>query len=260
MDKTRDEDVTVTVGNDYVATVELRRPPDNYFDEALIEQLHDALQRLDDDEGCRVSVLCSEGKNFCAGARVGGLPGQRASGINNRSLYERAALLLERRKPMVAAVQGTAVGGGLGLTLIADFRVASPSSRFSANFSRLGYHQGFGISVTLPHVVGMQGAMDLLYTGRRVPGDEAHRMGLVDRLVALGDLRDAAHDLAAEIARSAPLAVQSIRATLGAQLVREFREAIPREVSEQDRLRGTRDFREGTEAMSQRRPPVFEGN
>jgi enoyl-CoA hydratase/carnithine racemase len=160
----------------------------------------------------------------------------------------------------VAAVQGAAVGGGLGLALIADFRVASPETRFSANFSRLGYHPGFGISATLPAVVGTQHARDLLYTGRRVHGDEAHQMGLVDRLVPAEDLRVAARELAADVARSGPLAVQSIRTTLNGHLLDQFRAAIPREASEQDRLRVTSDFREGTSAMAERRLPRFEGS
>src|SRR5205814_9260101 len=127
------------------------------------------------------------------------------------AFYAQAVRLFVAATPVVAAVQGAAIGGGLGLALSADFRVASPSSRFPANFARLGIHHGFGMTVTLPAVVGMQAALDLLYTGRRVKGDQAHALGLCDRLVADGELRDAAHVLAAEIAASAPLAVRSIR-------------------------------------------------
>src|SRR6202035_3326912 len=88
------------------------------------------------------------------------------------SLYEEAVRLIAARTPIVAAVQGAAVGGGLGLALAADFRIASPSTRFIANFSRLGLHHGFGITVTLPAVVGQQHALDMLYTGRAVAGEE----------------------------------------------------------------------------------------
>src|SRR6202035_4586819 len=98
------------------------------------------------------------------------------------SLYEEAARLFAARTPIVAAVQGAAVGGGLGLGLVADFRVAAPSTRFIANFSRLGLHQGFGITVTLPAVVGTQRAQEMLYTGRAVAGEEAARFGLCERL------------------------------------------------------------------------------
>ena len=91
---------------------------------------------------------------------------------------------------MVAAVQGPAVGGGLGLALVADFRVACSEARFSANFNRLGFHPGFGLSVTLPRVVGMQKAAYMFYSGRRVQGEEALAIGLADRLVAKAELLD----------------------------------------------------------------------
>jgi enoyl-CoA hydratase/carnithine racemase len=137
--------------------------------------------------------------------------------------------------------------------------VASPSSRFSANFARLGFHHGFGLSVTLPALAGQQAALDLLLTGRRVPGEEAMSLGLCDRLVEAGALRPATHALAVELARSAPLAVRSIRATLRSGLLERVEAALELEASEQDRLRGTEDFREGVIASLERRTPRFDG-
>ena len=147
----------------------------------------------------------------------------------------------------------------VGLALTADFRLAAPEARFSANFARLGFHQGFGLSVTLPRLVGEQAAAELLFTGRRVRGDEAVRIGLADRLVPLDDLRTAALGLAREIAISAPLAVRSIRATLRGDLADRFEAATGHEAAEQARLRATHDFAEGTRAMGERRPPDFTG-
>jgi enoyl-CoA hydratase/carnithine racemase len=98
--------------------------------------------------------------------------------------------------PVVAAVQGAAIGGGLGLAMAADLRVASPESRFAANFSLLGFHHGFGLTVTLPLAVGHQAALDLLYTGRRIDGTTAHRLGLCDTLVPPDQLRARATELA----------------------------------------------------------------
>jgi enoyl-CoA hydratase/carnithine racemase len=161
-------------------------------------------------------------------------------------------------KPVVAAVQGAAVGGGLGLALSADLRVASPEARFSANFARLGFHQGFGLSVTLPELIGKSAAMELLYTGRRVKGEDALALGLCDRLVPLAELRDAAFALAREIAKSAPLAVRSIRRTLRGDLAERIRAATTHEQAEQERLRKTEDFREGVRAMAERRDPDFQ--
>jgi enoyl-CoA hydratase/carnithine racemase len=248
-------DVTVDVGDDFVATVEIHRPPNNFFDAALIEDLAEAYERLDADDGCRAIVLCSEGKHFCAGARLGPGGGEKET----LALYAAGARMLAAPKPVVAAVQGAAVGGGLGVALSADLRVASPDSRFSANFSRLGFHHGFGLTVTLPEVAGRQAAYDLLYTGRRVRGEEARALGLCDRLVETDAIRDEARALAAEIASSAPLAVQAIRATMRAGLVERFRAATTREASEQARLATTDDFREGVAATAERREPNFTG-
>jgi len=150
-------------------------------------------------------------------------------------------------------------GGGFGLAMAADFRVASPEARFAANFARLGFHHGFGLTVTLPLVAGHQTALDLLYTGRRVDGDEALQLGIADRLVANDELRAAAIDLAADIAGSAPLAVRSIRQTMRGDLAGRVRDALARERSEQDRLSATQDWREGVAAMAERRTPEFTG-
>jgi enoyl-CoA hydratase/carnithine racemase len=160
---------------------------------------------------------------------------------------------------VVAAVQGAAVGGGLGLACSADFRVGAPEARFAANFARLGFHQGFGLSVTLPAIVGNQRALELLYTGRRIPGEEAHRIGLCDRLAPLSEVRGAAHELAGEIAVSGPLAIRSIRQTMRGHLADAVAAATDREDAEQIRLRATEDFQEGVRAMAERRTPQFSG-
>lgn len=246
--------IGVELGETHVATIELQRPPNNFFSAEMIGALASSLEKLDGDPACRVVLLCAEGKHFCAGADIAGGGEEEAAG-----LYEAAVRLFRTRKPIVAAVQGAAVGGGLGLALAADFRVASPEARFSANFARLGFHQGFGLSVTLPRLVGEQTAAELLYTGRRVKGDEAVTLGLADRLVHRADLRAAAHEFAEEIAGSAPLAVQSIRATLRGELANQVESALAHELAEQTRLRETSDFAEGTLAMAERRTPEFQG-
>lgn len=254
-------DVTASVSDERVGTAEIRRPPDNFFDAVLIGSLADSFDWLQED-GARAIVLCSEGKHFCAGADFTGRSGQaRRIGATGgaRELYDEALRLFEVPIPVVAAVQGAAVGGGLGLACAADFRVASPQSRFSANFARIGLHQGFGLSATLPAIIGQQRAADLLYTGRRVGGAEAARFGLADRLADPEHLRGAARDLAAEIASAAPLAVRSIRATMRAGLAERARAAMDRELDEQQKLWPTEDFAEGVRAAAERRPARFTG-
>ncbi len=251
-------DVHVEVGEDFVALAEIRRPPNNFFDRALVASLAEAFECLDEDPACRAIVLASEGRHFCAGANFASRE-DAAGDESGRHLYDEAVRLFATRTPVVAAVQGAAIGGGLGLALMPDFRVAAPEARFSANFARLGFHHGFGLSVTLPRLVGQQAAAELLYTGKRIRGEEAHAVGLCDRLAPLERVRDEARALAAEIAGSAPLAVASIRATLRGGLAEEIRRATDREKAEQERLQRTADFREGTRAMAERRPPRFAG-
>ncbi|MGR6919829.1 enoyl-CoA hydratase/isomerase family protein [[Actinomadura] parvosata] len=253
------EDLSVTV-EDGVGLLEMRRPPANHFDEHLIGLIVDAARELDDSPHCRVLVLASGGKHFCAGADFGtggGFDSDRVA-VSER-LYRRAAQLFEIRTPIIAAVQGAAVGGGLGLACAADFRVADEHTRFAANFAMLGFHQGFGLSVTLPEIVGRQAAADLLLSARSVRGREAHRLGLADRLAEPGRQREHALAWARELASAAPLAVRSIRSTLRAGLARRVAEALEHELAEQARLWATADCAEGIAANLERRAPVFRG-
>ena len=198
----------------FVATIELRRPPNNFFDIALIREIADAMEALDADPGCRAIVLAAQGKAFCAGANFGDgstldgagqRPGEQTQGVQH--LYLEAVRLFRTGKPVVGAIHGAAVGGGLGLAMVADLRVACPEARFCANFTRLGFHPGFGLTVTLPEVIGKTQAALMFYTSRRVNGEDAFRMGLADVLVAQDQVRPAALALAAEIAENAPLGV-----------------------------------------------------
>ena len=150
------------------------------------------------------------------------------------------------------------MGGGLGLALVADFRVTCPEGRFSANFNRLGFHPGFGLSVTLPRLIGLQKANLLFFTGRRINGQEALDMGLADVLVPLAQVREEAMKLAQEIAISAPLSVQSTRATLRQGLVEQLQQAVAHESAEQNWQFKTEDFKEGVKAMTERRAPQFQ--
>jgi enoyl-CoA hydratase/carnithine racemase len=246
----------VRVGStvDHVTEVVLCRPPNNFFSAAMISELADTWDRLDEHHATRAIVLSAEGKHFCAGADFS----QSGKKDETAELYGAAVRLFRTRKPVIAAVRGAAIGGGLGVAMACDFRVASPESRLSANFARLGFHHGFGLSVTLTRVIGEQRTAELLYTGRRLTGSEALAIGLVDRCVGSDSLDDAAHELAAEIAASAPLAVESIRATLRGDLAERVAAATDHERREQERLRATRDFAEGIRASAERREPNFD--
>ncbi|WP_149538900.1 enoyl-CoA hydratase/isomerase family protein [Siccirubricoccus phaeus] len=248
-----------------VAVVEIRRPPHNFFDTPLIREIATAFDAADADPAIRAVLLCAEGKSFCAGANFanrrddGTEEGQVPVGGPVQHLYKEAVRLFRTKKPIVAAVQGPAIGGGLGLACVADFRVAAPEARFSANFTRLGFHPGFGLTETLPRLVGQQQAALMFYTGRRINGEEAVRIGLAELLAPLEQLRIVAMDLAREIADSSPLGVMATRETLRRGLADAVERATERELVEQDWLRKTADFREGVKATAERRPANWQG-
>ncbi len=251
--------LTVTLEG-HVATVTIDRPPNNHVSVELMSDLADALENLDNSNNCRAVVLTSAGKAFCAGADLvapDGIAGKGMGGIN--ALYDQAVRLFSVETPIVAAVQGAAVGAGLGLALVADFRVAAPEARFSANFVKLGFHPGFGLTHTLPRLIGQQRANLMFLTGRRVKAEEALAWGLVDEVAPLADLLAAAQTLAAEIAENAPLAVLATRKTLRHGLAEAVRAQTNHEHAEQTILRATEDFAEGVRAVQERRPGRFTG-
>ena len=259
-------DVAVSV-EQHVALMEIQRPPNNFFDEDLINNLGDAFEAADDNPDIRVLVLAAEGKHFCAGANFASRerdPDQknrpRRPGPEKRNpLYTAAVRLFACRKPVVAAVQGAAVGGGFGLAVMPDFRVVCPEARFTANFVKLGFHPGFGLTYTLPRIIGEQKAAQMFMTGERIDGQTALDWGLADVLTAKDTLRDAAMEFAAEIAVNAPLAVMSVRATLREGIAEAVKLQTDHENAEQYRLQQTEDHKEGVRAVAERRPGNFSG-
>jgi enoyl-CoA hydratase/carnithine racemase len=254
--------------HDHVGLIEIRRPPLNFFDVSLINQIADALEEFDRDVEIRCSVLAAQGKAFCAGAnfsdparqeqekRAESNPGENLP-INH--LYVQAVRIFRNQKPFVAAIHGAAIGGGLGLAVSADFRVTCPEARFAANFTKLGFHPGFGLTTTLPELIGKNNAELMFYTSRRVTGEEAYRWGLANELVPQDQVRDAAIKLAGEIAECSPLGLVSTRATMRKGLADRVLAATNHELVEQNRLRLTEDFKEGVKATSERRVANFKG-
>lgn len=240
--------------HDHVAVVTFSRGDNNYFDYALIEELARTLEDLQATDA-RVVVWKTPSKHFCAGADFVGRSKQaKPSG----HVYDIVPRLFDQPLPIVAAVKGGAIGGGLGLAMVADFRIASPSSYFLPNFTRIGVSEGFALSLTLPRVLGPQRTAELLYTGRRVHGQEAVELGLADRLVTEDKLDDSAVAFATEIAKSAPLAVAAVRRGVRADLTATaVVHALRRERAEQKPLMDTEDFTEGIQAWKDRRTPVF---
>jgi enoyl-CoA hydratase/carnithine racemase len=242
----------------HVAVVTIDRPPHNHVSVDFMHDLADAFDAVDAEVELRCSVLQAEGKNFCAGADL--VRSESAGGLGAvNPLYDEAVRLFSVKKPIVAAVQGAAIGAGLGLAVVADFRVASPDAKFAANFVKLGFHPGFGLTHTLPRLIGPTKAQLMFLTGRRVKAEEGLPWGLVDEVVPLDDLRAAALRLAAEIAENAPLAIVSTRKTLRGDLAAAVRAQTDKEAHEQGWLRETADYKEGVLSVAERRVGNFTG-
>lgn len=244
----------------HVTLVEIQRPPNNFFNRELIQEIAEAFEAADADPNARAVVLAAQGKAFCAGADFARRDrAAETEGQAHKHLYKEAIRLFRTRKPIVAAVQGPAIGGGLGLACMADFRVTCAEGRFSANFTRLGFHPGFGLTATLPRLIGQQMAAMLFYTSRRIDGEEAVRIGLADMLVPLAEVRSAALALAVEIAESSPLGVLATRETVRRGFADAVEAATERELVEQEWLRKTQDFQEGIKSTAERRLGQFTG-
>lgn len=251
--------ITVVIEG-HVATVTIDKPPNNHVSVDLMADLADAMEDADRNNQVRACVLRSAGKAFCAGADLVSSDGIAARGMGGiNALYDQAVRLFSVETPIVVAVQGAAVGAGLGLALVGDFRVAAPEARFSANFVKLGFHPGFGLTYTLPRLIGHQRAELMFLTGRRVKAEEALPWGLVDQVVPLEELTAAAQALAAEIAENAPLAVVATRKTLRGEIAAQVRAQTNHEHEQQTILRATDDYAEGVKAVQERRPGRFTG-
>ena len=256
--KTQFGDSVSVVADGHVAVVTLDRPPHNHVSVDFMRDLADAFDAVDEEVSLRCSVLQAEGKNFCAGADL--VRSESAGGLGSvNPLYDQAVRLFSAKQPIVAAVQGGAIGAGLGLAVVADFRIASPDAKFAANFTKLGFHPGFGLTYTLPRLIGPTKAALMFLTSRRVKAEDALAWGLVDEVVPLDDLQAVALRLAKEIAENAPLATVSTRKTLRGDMAAAVRAQTDKEAHEQGWLRDTEDYKEGVLSVSERRVGNFVG-
>lgn len=214
----------------------------------------------------RVVILTGSGSCFSAGANLTGalqrdaddvgsaLPSDRSYGM-----YAPFLRLLDLEVPIVGALNGHAVGGGFGLAMLTDIRIANRDARYGANFAKLGIHSGLAISYLLPRAVGASHAAEMLFTGDLVDGATAERIGLVSRAVAGPEVLPEAEALATRIRNAAPLAVRAMKRTLNAEHHQAIRHAARAEAYAQAETIATHDASEGVRALLEKRPPVFEG-
>jgi 2-(1,2-epoxy-1,2-dihydrophenyl)acetyl-CoA isomerase len=237
----------------------------NAFDERLRDEFKDAIREALSDPETRVVVVTGAGRGFCAGADIGYLRELHESG-DTAALEELVnvggrvvAMIRASAKPVIAAVNGPAAGGGANLALACDLRIASADASIGQTFVRIGLQPDWGGTFFLPRIVGASRALELMWTGRMVQADEALQLGLFDRVVRAEALEAEVTRLADELAAAAPRAVARIKASVYASAEGSLAEALRREHEGQAELFRGDDAREGFRAFVEKRRPEFKG-
>jgi enoyl-CoA hydratase len=248
----------------FVAVVTIDNPPMNALSAALLDELEAEIDSLDADDGTRAIVLRGGGERaFVAGADIKEFPSLReappAEGGSARGIQKVGARMDEARTPFVAAIQGYCLGGGLELAMACDVRVAADNAQLGQPEIKLGLIPGGGGTQRLPRLVGHGRALYLNMSGEFVDAQTAERWGLVERVVAAGELIDAATGVAASFAAQSPVAIGILR-----ELARETRdlplaEGLKREAEGFRRCLASEDGLEGVTAFIEKRAPNFVG-
>jgi 2-(1,2-epoxy-1,2-dihydrophenyl)acetyl-CoA isomerase len=248
-----------------VATIALNRPEKlNAFDPTMHEDLHRALDDAAEDEAVRCIVVRGEGRGFSAGADLAQIV-EEAHGDPDLGEYLRNtySLLVKRmvgiEKPIVAALHGPVYGAGVGLALACDLRVAAESAKFSVAFIKIGLMPDAGVTFLLPRVVGLGRALEMSMLGDAVDAEEAHRIGLVNRVVADDALSEETQALAGRLATMPTQALGRMKASLYASFETDLESALEREAEGQTFCGYTQDHKEGVTAFFEKREARFTG-
>ncbi len=260
----RQERVLVEVDDRGVGTLRLNRPEKlNAFVGDMRDRIGDGLEALADDPAVRVIVVTGTGRAFCAGADVGYLSElveeQRIE--EGRALVEAgrrvARTIVGTDKPVIAALNGPAAGGGANLALACDLRIASDRASIGQTFHRIGLHPDWGGTYFLPRIVGTSKALELIWSAEMVEAEEAERLGLFNRVVPHDEFRDAVDEAAGRLADKPALAVRSAKATVRRSLSSSLEEMLDAEVEAQVACFRSPEAREGIRSFLEKREPDF---
>ncbi len=261
--------VEITRPKDGVSLITLNRPESlNAMNHELVASVHDALDEVDTDHSCRVVVLTGAGRAFCAGLDLKGAgvaPGTDGVGrpqagmISQQHIASLYTHMRRVRKPIIAAVNGAAAGGGFAFALASDIRVAAQSAKFNVAFVKIGLSGcDVGVSYLLPRLIGASKAFELMLTGRFVLADEADRIGLVSRVVPDGEVVDAACEIADQIIGNSPFGVWMTKEVMWANLeTGSMQAAIDLENRTQILTTFTEDLPEAMRAFLEKRTPIY---
>lgn len=250
---------------DEIARLTLARPArGNAIDMTMRAELRRAVRRVAEEDAIRALVIAGEGDSFCTGGDIASMKqaeiADAAEGRERlRAYLDLVEQLILLEKPVVAAVQGHAAGGGLGLALTADFVLAAPDARFTASFARVGLVPDFGLTWTLPKLVGLQKARELIYSARPVAAAEALRIGMIYDVVEKERLQKAALDLATALASSSPAAFGLAKQALGGSFGVDLRRALEAEASAQGICFTTKWQKNAIARFLDKQPSPFRG-
>lgn len=247
---------------DRIATITVNRPDKlNALNAATIGELGDAIDEVRGRDDIGAAILTGAGRAFIAGADISELAAQSAMQAKQRAL--RGQQIFRRfetsPKPVVAAVNGFALGGGCELAMACHIRIASEAAKFGQPEVRLGICPGYGGTQRLPRLVGLGRALQLLMTGEMIDAAEAYRIGLVNRVVPAGDLLSAADAMLRQMLANAPLALASCIETAVRGTETSLDDGLNLEANHFALLAGSQDMTEGTRAFLEKRPPAFVG-
>ena len=241
-----------------IATVTLNRPDRlNALNDQLADELSDAFASVDRDEETRVVVITGAGRAFCSGADLKERGGGRSQ--LGRTLADRLFAAVNIEKPVIASINGVAVGGGCTITLSCDIRIASEDAKFQLPFTRLSFCTELGSTYLLPRLVGMGKACELLLTSKMIDAKEAKEIGLVNQVVPASELVKTTYEMASSIAKLPPLAVQMNKRGLRQAMNTDLPSQLRYEALANAYLSDTEDRKEAIKAFLEKREPIFTG-
>lgn len=248
---------------DGIAEIRLNRPHRlNAVTQTLYDELNDALGVAEAEKDARVVLLTGEGRAFCVGAdlkehKTGRTAFDRRQYLRGEQIVCKRLMLL--KKPVIAAVNGYALGAGAEVALASDFILMAESAQIGLPEVSIGNYLGGGITYLLPRLVGLAKARELVFLGERVKGDEAVRIGLANRVFADEGFLDAAREFAQRVASKAPFSMELAKEQLNMAAERTLDAALSAELEGMMFVGTTRDWQEGIDAFAEKRTPVFKG-
>jgi len=267
-------ETSVDVRPDGIAIITFRRPEQlNAFTRLTADEVEASIKELEEDDAVKAIILTGEGRGFCAGASIGGYDPTEGPAFESplyrynqgrsgwmRGRFSLAETIYQCRKPVIAAVNGVAVGMGMGIAMACDVRIASHEARFNAMFVRRGLASDYGLAFFLREIVGRSKALELLWRADFISAEEALQLGLVTRVVPANDLIPACVEFLGPVLAHPPLAIETIKSLVNFGDQQRLSEYMLAEEALQIKLKDySEDTREAARAFIERREPVFRG-